>query len=58
VYSTPLAATLPAGKVTIELGDFYNMSYLQANSTFSAAGGASGALNRADIHAVRILRVK
>ena len=58
VYSTPLAAKLPAGPVTIALTDFYNMSYLQANSTFSAAGGAAGALNTADIHAVRILRTK
>ncbi|MEJ7805336.1 MAG: esterase, partial [Telluria sp.] len=58
VYSTPLGAALPTGTVTVTLEDFYNMSYLQANSTFSAAGGAGGALNRVDIHAVRILRVK
>ena len=58
VYSTPLGARLPAGTVTVALEDFYNMSYLHANSTFSAAGGASGALNRADIDGVRILGVK
>ena len=58
VYSTPLAATLGAGAITVELGDFYNMSYLQANSTFSAAGGSSGVSNQFDIHAVRILHVK
>jgi hypothetical protein len=57
-YSTPLAAHLAAGSLTVELSDFYNMSYLQANSTFSAAGGASGPSNLIDIHAVRVLRVK
>ena len=55
-YSTPLAAALPAGLVTITLSDFHNMSYLQANRTFSAAGGAGGPANTADIQAVRILR--
>ena len=56
-YSTPLRARLPAGSITVELSDFYNMSYLQANSTFSAAGGLQGASNRVDLHAVRIQRV-
>ncbi len=58
VYSTPLTATLGAGAIRVELSDFYNMSYLQANSTFSAAGGSSGVSNLFDIHAVRILHVK
>jgi hypothetical protein len=58
VYSTPLAAHLRAGEYKLELTDFYNMSYLQSNSTFSAAGGADGAFNRFDIHGVRLLRVK
>jgi hypothetical protein len=56
-YSTPLAATLAAGSVTVHLSDFYNMSYLQANSTFSAAGGSSGVSNAVDIDGLRILRV-
>ncbi len=34
------------------------MSYLQSNSTFSAAGGADGVSNRFDIYGVRLLRVK
>jgi hypothetical protein len=58
VYSTPLEAYLPAGEYRLELSDFYNMSYLQSNSTFSAAGGADGASNRFDIYGVRLLRVK
>jgi hypothetical protein len=58
VYSTPLTARLPAGEYSLELSDFYNMSYLQSNSTFSAAGGADGASNRFDIYGIRLLRVK
>lgn len=58
VYSTPLEAFLPAGEYRLELSDFYNMSYLQSNSTFSAAGGADGASNKFDIHGVRLIRVK
>jgi hypothetical protein len=58
VYSTPLAARLQAGSYRLELSDFYNMSYLQSNSTFSAAGGADGPSNRIDIYGVRLLRVR
>ncbi|MBC7685581.1 MAG: esterase, partial [Bdellovibrionales bacterium] len=58
VYSTPLMAKLNAGSYKLTLVDFYNMSYLQANSTFSAAGGASGPSNSADIYGVRLLQVK
>lgn len=58
VYSTPLAARLVAGAYSIELHDFYNMSYLQSNSTFSEAGGVDGTSNRFDIYGIRLLRVK
>jgi hypothetical protein len=58
VYSTPLMAKLAAGNYTLDMSDFYNMSYLQANSSFSAAGGTSGPSNRFDIYGVRILRVQ
>lgn len=57
VYSTPLMARLAAGDYTLAMSDFYNMSYLQANSTFSAAGGAEGPSNMFDIYGVRVLRV-
>ncbi|SFC33107.1 MGH1-like glycoside hydrolase domain-containing protein [Massilia yuzhufengensis] len=57
VYSTPLAARLQAGRYRIELGDFYNMSYLDSNSSFSAAGGLAGPSNRFDLYGVRLLRV-
>jgi hypothetical protein len=58
VYSTPLYAKLDAaGSYQVQLADFYNMSYLQSNSTFSAAGGTEGPSNRFDIYGVRLLRV-
>ncbi len=57
VYSTPLAARLQAGSYRLEMTDFYNMSYLESNRTFTGAGGAEPA-NRFDIHGVRLLRVK
>jgi hypothetical protein len=40
--------------VPLVLGDFYNMSYLQSNSSFSAAGGTSGPSNQFDMYGVRI----
>lgn len=58
VYSTPLEVRLAAGEYQLELSDFYNMSYLQSNSTFSAAGGVDGASNRFDIYGVRLLKVQ
>ena len=57
VYSTPLTARLAAGSYTLSLLDFYNMSYLRSNSSFSAAGGVDGPSNRFDIYGVRLLRM-
>jgi hypothetical protein len=58
VYSTPLAAKLGPGSYNVLMSDFYNMSYLQSNSTFSAAGGVEGPSNQFDIYGVRVVRVK
>jgi len=58
VYSTPLAAQLAPGRYRVEMSDFYNMSYLDSNRTFSAAGGVGGPSNRFDIYGVRLLRTK
>jgi hypothetical protein len=55
VYSTPLPANLKAGIYQLSLGDHYNMSYLQANASFSAAGGVDGPSNRADLFGVRLM---
>ncbi len=57
VYSTPLAARLKAGRYRVEMSDFYNMSYLDSNSSFSAAGGTTGPSNRFDIYGIKLLRV-
>lgn len=56
VYSTPLAARVKAGSYRIEMTDFYNMSYLDSNRSFTGAGGAETS-NRFDIYGVRLLRV-
>jgi predicted alpha/beta superfamily hydrolase len=55
VYSTPLAARLGNGTYTIALSGFVNMSSLQSNATYADAGGKAGAMNRFDIHGVRLL---
>lgn len=57
VYSTPLAARVTAGSYRLEMTDFYNMSYLESNRSFTGAGGATPS-NRFDIYGVRLLRVK
>lgn len=54
-YSTPLQAALKAGSYTLELSDFYNMSYMQNNATYSDAGGVKGPSNRFDIHGIRVM---
>jgi len=57
VLSTPLAARLTPGSYRLAMSDFYNMSYLESNSTFTGAGGATPS-NRFDIFGVRLLRVE
>lgn len=56
VWSTPLPAKLAAGSYRVEMSDFYNMSYLESNQSFSAAGGLAGPSNRFDIYGVRLIR--
>jgi hypothetical protein len=58
VLSTPLAAKLAAGAYTLSLSDFYNMSYLHSNASFSAAGGVDGPSNRVDIFGIRIMETE
>lgn len=53
-WSTPLPAQLAAGHYSVQLDDFYNMSYLAANRSFSGAGGVDGAANRFDLLALRL----
>lgn len=57
-FSTPLSAQLGPGLYRVSLSDFYNMSYLAANGSFSAAGGTGGPSNQFDIAGVRFLRIR
>ncbi|WP_166454796.1 alpha-L-rhamnosidase-related protein [Duganella aquatilis] len=57
-YSTPLRARLKPGSYTLELEDFYNMSYMKNNATYGDAGGVKGPSNKFDIHGVRIMPTK
>ncbi|WP_159084177.1 alpha-L-rhamnosidase-related protein [Saccharobesus litoralis] len=54
LYSTPIQAFLPAGVYSIEVQDFFNMSYLTKNQTFTSAGGLTGAENQFDLIGLKI----
>ncbi len=56
--STPLGARLQAGAYRVRIGDFYNMSYLESNASFSGAGGTAGPSNRFELLGVRLQQVK
>ncbi|MEE1673323.1 esterase [Agarivorans aestuarii] len=52
VYSTPFTADLEMGTYSLSLHDFYNMSYLEANSTFTDT--RESAINRVDLAAIKV----
>ncbi|MBC3765590.1 esterase [Neptunicella marina] len=54
-WSTPLKVKLKAGDYQAKLLDYYNMSYLQNNQTYSEAGGLTGPLNTVDLYGLRIM---
>jgi hypothetical protein len=54
MYSTPADVVLDPGRYTVEVHDFYNMSYLSSNAVYGAGGGKSGPLNRVDLYGLRI----
>ena len=56
--STPLALRLRPGAYRVRLSDFYNMSYLESNASFSGAGGTGGPSNRVDLFGVRVQRMR
>jgi hypothetical protein len=58
MYSTPADIDLKAGTYTIQLDDFYNMSYLEANAVYANGGGKGGAWNKVDIYGMRLLRLE
>ena len=52
--STPVHVRLAPGRHTIELSDFFNMSALAANASYSGPGGRTGPVNAAGIAAITI----
>jgi predicted alpha/beta superfamily hydrolase len=53
-WSTPLKAGLAAGSYSLELSDFYNMSYLKSNTSYADAGGVKGPSNHFELHGMRV----
>jgi hypothetical protein len=53
--STLLRAQLPRGRYRLELAPYFNMSALQANASYNGAGGRAGALNQAEVKAVKVI---
>lgn len=53
--STMLRFALPAGRLQLELGEYFNMSYLGSNATYNGSGGRGGPVNRASIASFRIV---
>ena len=58
VFDAAGGAPEAGGRYRLQLSDFYNMSYLQSNASFGAAGGVDGPSNRFDIYGVRLLRMR
>jgi len=56
--STPLTASLQPGAYRLRLSDFYNMSYLESNASFTGTGGTTGPSNRFDLYGVRVQRTE
>ena len=55
--STEVVVQLPAGEYQLEVRDFFNMSYLEANKTYTGSGGIQGPVNRASIAAFKLTRL-
>jgi hypothetical protein len=55
--STELPLQLDAGSYYFKLLDFFNMSYLEANKTYTGKGGLDGAVNTSTIAAFKLTRV-
>lgn len=56
--STEIKVWLDKGSYSLALGDFFNMSYLQANSSYKGAGGATGPVNKASIAGFGLVRIE
>jgi hypothetical protein len=58
MWSTPADITLGAGTYSVELSDYFNMSYLASNALYGAGGGKAGLLNRIDLFGLRVLELE
>lgn len=56
--STEFTVTLKKGEYKIELGDYFNMSYLTANQTYKGNGGLTGPINKASIAGITMVRIE
>lgn len=56
--STEIKVWLDKGSYSLAMGDFFNMSYLQANSSYKGAGGATGPVNKASIAGFSLTRIE
>lgn len=56
--STEFTATLEKGRYQLVFSDYFNMSYLQTNSSYRPTGGASGAVNKASIAGIKIVKLQ
>jgi len=55
--STEFKVKVEKGRYQLVFGDYFNMSYLQTNSTYRATGGASGIVNKASIAGIKIVKL-
>lgn len=55
--STELRIRLTPGIYTVRISDYFNMSDLQANASYSRVGGASGPVNAADVTALNLTKL-
>lgn len=55
--STAVPVRLEPGVYRVEVANFFNMSFLEANATYISPGGLSGPLNEADIRTLEIIRI-
>jgi hypothetical protein len=56
--STEFKVELAKGEYTLQLSDFFNMSYLSANQTYKGKGGLTGAVNKASIAGISLVRIE
>lgn len=56
--SSEMVVKLKTGVYQIQFDDFFNMSYLETNATYSGSGGKSGPVNTATIAGFKVTRLE